>query len=72
MDKNDATGSVDDPVLSHAHVEQILRRVGLDEKRIATVLDGIDFPSPLSRILPRLMEHGVSRTSLIDRMGGSP
>jgi hypothetical protein len=72
MDKNDATGSDDDPVLSREHVEHTLRRVGVEEDRIAAVLEGIEFPSRLSKILPRALQHGISRSSLVDRMGGSP
>jgi hypothetical protein len=72
MDKNDGTDRGDDPMVSRAHVEQILHRVGLHEDRIATVLEGIEFPSRLSEILPRFLKHGISRTSLTDQMGGSP
>ena len=72
MDSNDDAGQDKDPPLSREHVVQILHRAGLAEGQIATVLDGIEFPSRLSKILPKAMQHGVTRSELTDRMGGSP
>lgn len=39
---------------------------------MATVLDGVEFPVSLSKIMNKAMQHGVSSTSLTDQMGGSP
>jgi ABC-type taurine transport system substrate-binding protein len=72
MDNNDETGSKDDPLISREHVQHILRRAGVGDEQIAEVLDGLEFPSPLSKILARALQHGISGTSLTDRMGGSP
>jgi hypothetical protein len=72
MDKNDDIAPGNDPPVSRAHVEEILQRAGLDEERIATLLDGIEFPSPISKIIPKFLQHGVSYSLLTDRLGGSP
>jgi hypothetical protein len=72
VDEKNEAGSDPDPLVSRAHVVQILHRAGLNEQQIATVLDGIEFPVPLSKIMNKAMQHGVSSTSLTDQLGGSP
>ncbi len=72
MDKNDDIGPGGGQSVSREHVEHILRRAGLNEDQIAAALDGVEFPSPLSKMLPRLLERGISPTMLTDRLGGSP
>jgi hypothetical protein len=72
VDSHDDASAKDDPPLSREHVVQILHRAGLDEGQIAAVLDGIEFPSPLSKIMPKAVQHGLTHTDLTDRMGGSP
>lgn len=72
MEKNDKTGPDRDLLLTRAHVEQVLQRAGLDERQIAAVLDGVEFPSPISRISTKLMQNGISYSALTDQMGGSP
>ena len=39
---------------------------------MATVLDGVEFPIALSKIMNKAMQHGISGTSLTDQLGGSP
>jgi hypothetical protein len=72
VDEKNEAGPGHDPIVSRAHVVQILHRAGLSEQQMATVLDGIDFPVPLSKIMNKAMQHGLSSTSLTDQMGGSP
>ena len=40
-----------DRVVDRAEVEKLLQRVGVDDERIATALDGVEFPDRASRIL---------------------
>lgn len=72
MDEKNKAGSNRDPLVSRAHVVQILHRAGFNEQQIATVLDGVEFPSSMSKIMNKAMQHGISRTSLTDQLGGSP
>jgi hypothetical protein len=72
VENNEQTGPGNDPLLSRAHVEHILHRTGLDEGQQMAVLDGIDFPSPLSKVTAVFLQHGISYSSLTDQMGGSP
>ena len=72
MDEKNEAGPGHDPLVSREHVVQILHRAGLDEQQMATVLDGVEFPVPLSKIMNKAMQHGLSSTSLTDQMGGSP
>jgi hypothetical protein len=72
MDANNASGPGGDPLVSREHVEQIMHRAGLDEGQIATVLDGIEFPVRLSKIVSKAMQHGLTTSALTDQMGGSP
>jgi hypothetical protein len=72
VDSHDDAGADNDPLLGREHVVQILHRAGLDQGQIATMLEGIEFPSRLSKIQLKALEHGLSRTELTDRMGGSP
>ncbi len=72
MDEKNEAGPGHDPLVSRAHVVQILHRAGLNEQQIATVTDGLEFPVPLSKIMNKAMQHGLSVTSLTDQMGGSP
>ena len=72
MNEKNEAGSDPDPLVSRAHVGQILHRAGLNEQQMATVLDGVEFPTALSKIMNKAMQHGVSTTSLTDQMGGSP
>jgi hypothetical protein len=72
VDEKNEAGPGHDPLVSRAHVVQILHRAGLNEQQIATVTDGLEFPVPLSKIMNKAMQHGLSVTSLTDQMGGSP
>jgi hypothetical protein len=72
VDSHSDAGQDKDPPLSREHVLHILHRAGLDEGQIAAVLDGIEFPSPLSKIMPKAVQHGLTHADLTDRMGGSP
>lgn len=72
MDEKNKAGPGHDRLVSREHVVQILHRAGLNEQQMATVLDGVEFPVSLSKIMNKAMQHGVSSTSLTDQMGGSP
>jgi hypothetical protein len=72
VNSHDAAGPDNDPLLSREHVMQILHRAGLDQGQIATILEGMEFPSRLSKIQQKGVEHGLSHTELTDRLGGSP
>ena len=61
-----------DRVVDRAEVVKILQRVGVDDQRIATVLDGVEFPDRASHIVGRLQQQGITTDRLVDRMGGSP
>ena len=61
-----------DRVVDRAEVVKILQRVGVDDQRIATVLDGVEFPDRASHIVGRLQQLGITTDRLVDRMGGSP
>jgi hypothetical protein len=60
------------PVVERADVVRILQRAGLDEQDIATALSDMQFPDRASHVATQLMHLGITRDSLIDRMGGSP
>jgi hypothetical protein len=70
-EKNEAVSN-HDPLVSREHVVQILHRAGVSEQQMATVLDGVEFPIAMSKIMNRAMQHGISGTSLTDQLGGSP
>jgi hypothetical protein len=72
VDEKNEAGSDQDPLVSRAHVVQILHRAGINEQQMATVLDGVEFPALLSNIMNKAMQHGISTTSITDQMGGSP
>jgi hypothetical protein len=71
-DSGTDTGTGPDALLSREHVEHILHRVGLAREQIEAVLDDIKFPSTLTEIRQKAMEHGIYTSTLTDRMGGSP
>jgi hypothetical protein len=70
--ENDDIGTDPDRLLGREHVEQILHRAGLAPEEIAAVVDDIKFPSRLSVIRQKALKHGISLSTLTDRMGGSP
>jgi hypothetical protein len=72
VDEKNKAGAGGDPLVSREHVVQILHRAGVNQQQMATVLDGVEFPIPLSKIMNKAMQHGVSSTSLTDQLGGSP
>jgi hypothetical protein len=59
-------------LLSHAEVEQILRRAGYPPERIEAVLRDVPDPVDTDRDAEALFRHGISAGGLMDRMGGSP
>lgn len=59
-------------MISHADAQKVLRRVGYPPERIEEVLAHLPDPIDIERDANALDEYGVSRASLIDRMGGSP
>lgn len=68
-----SVGLVEDRrLISHADAQKVLRRVGYPPERIEEVLAHLPDPIDIERDANALDEYGVSRASLIDRMGGSP
>ncbi len=59
-------------LISHAEAERILRKAGYPQERIADVLRQLPDPIDTDRDGEALFKLGVSRGSLIERMGGSP
>jgi hypothetical protein len=59
-------------LIAHAEAERILRRAGYSQEGIEEVLRHLPDPIDTERDANALAEYGVSRGSLIDRMGGSP
>lgn len=58
--------------MSKAEVTKVLRRVGVSDDRIKTLLDELPDPVDLDREGPLLERHGIDGSRLNDRMGGSP
>lgn len=58
--------------MSKAEVTKVLRRVGVSDDRIKTLLDELPDPVDLDREAPLLERHGIDGSRLNDRMGGSP
>jgi hypothetical protein len=59
--------------VSHAEAEYVLRRAGYSQQQVSDLLRQFPDPIDLERDSEALFEHhGISRDSLIDRMGGSP
>ena len=61
-----------DPLVSRADAVRVLQRVGVSPDKISGLLDGIEFPARVSHLSGRLGHVGITRGSLMDRMGGSP
>ena len=59
-------------LISHADAEQILRRAGYSQERIAEVLGRLPDPIDTERDGDELFKQGISTGGLMDRMGGSP
>ena len=51
---------------------QILRRNGVSEKTVQEIADNLADPVDLDRDGEFLLQRGITRGSLINRMGGSP
>ncbi|HEY1969965.1 MAG TPA: hypothetical protein VGH89_18570 [Pseudonocardia sp.] len=61
-----------DPLVTRDHVVETLRHAGLDARTINETLSDAVLPARLSKVLQYLTRHGITRESLIERMGGSP
>ncbi|MGH2910025.1 MAG: hypothetical protein ACRDK8_12075 [Solirubrobacteraceae bacterium] len=59
-------------LVPHAEAAKVLRWAGLPRERIDAVLRDLPDPIDIERDANALAKHGVSRESLIARMGGSP
>jgi hypothetical protein len=59
-------------LFSHAEAKQILRRAGFHQEHIDDVLRDLPDPIDIERDADTLVQHGVSREQLINRIGGSP
>ena len=51
---------------------QILRRGGVPAKTVQEVADNLADPVDLDRDAEFLLQRGITRSSLVSRMGGSP
>jgi hypothetical protein len=60
------------PLISHDLAVETLRHAGVDAETISEALRDFAFPAPLSRVLRHLAHHGITRQSLIERMGDGP
>jgi len=60
------------PLISHDVAVETLRHAGVDAETISEAVRDFAFPAPLSKVLQHLAHHGITRQSLIERMGGSP
>jgi hypothetical protein len=74
MVSNNLSRSADDrdPIVTRAHAEAVLQRVGWTPEEIAAVLDGLDLPDRLSRCAQQAAQYGITPEMLMDRLGGSP
>jgi hypothetical protein len=59
-------------LISHTEAKQILRRVGYSQERIDDVLRQLPDPIDTERDAEAVFKLGVSRDTLMDRLGGSP
>ncbi len=58
--------------MSKAEASKVLLNVGYSWARIGEILGPLKNPIDFERDGTVLAEHGVTRDTLIDRMGGSP
>jgi hypothetical protein len=61
-----------DVFVERADAQRVLGRVGFSKHDIAEVLGPIAFPAPLSVVMRRGQQFGISAGSLMERLGGSP
>jgi hypothetical protein len=59
-------------LVSHAAAEQVLRRAGYSQEQIDDLLRHLPDPIDTERDGATLVELGLSVSSLLNRMGGSP
>jgi hypothetical protein len=59
-------------LISHAEAKRILRRAGYPQERIDDVLRQLPDPIDPDRDGEAVFKLGVSRDTLMDRLGGSP
>ena len=59
-------------LISHAEAKQMLRRAGYPQERIDETLRHLSDPIDTKRDSEAIFKLGVSRDTLMDRMGGSP
>jgi hypothetical protein len=59
-------------LLTQAEARRVLRRVGYTDEFINEVLRELSDPIDLDREQVVLESHGLTRESLLDRMGDSP
>ena len=59
-------------LISHAEAKQILRRAGYSPEQVDDVLRHLPDPIDTERDGDALLKLGVTRGTLLDRLGGSP
>ena len=59
-------------LISHVEAKQMLRRAAYHQERIDDLLRHLPDPIDTKRDAEALFKLGVSRDTLMDRMGGSP
>ena len=59
-------------LVSHAEAEQVWRRAGYSRDQIEEMLRDLPDPIDIDRDAEALFKRGVSASSLMNRMGGSP
>ena len=59
-------------LISHAEARRMLRRAGYSQERVDDVLRQLPDPIDTERDAEAIFKLGVSRDTLMDRMGASP
>lgn len=57
--------------ITHAQMALVLRRAGIPPDTIEKIQQQLPDPSELSAVRPVLERHGITRSGLIERMGGN-
>ena len=58
--------------VSHAEAAKVLRKAGYSQERIEELLRDLPDPIDTQRYGDEIAKRGISRSRLVDRMGGSP
>ena len=59
-------------LVSHAEAERVLRNLGYSHERIKELLRDLPDPIDTERDGDEIANRGITKSRLMDRMGGSP